>query len=85
MIEFIGYLAASCTAVSFLPQAILVYRSNKTEGISLYMFLIFCTGLIAWLVYGFMLDAMPIIFANAFTLVLAGYILIKKIQHLSKN
>ena len=84
MIEVIGYLAASCTAVSFLPQAILVYRTNSTEGISLYMFLIFCSGLIAWLAYGFMLEAMPIILANAFTLVLAGYILVKKLQHRGK-
>lgn len=84
MIEIIGYIAASCTAVSFLPQAILVYKTNRTEGISLNMFLIFCSGLIAWLVYGFMLSAMPIIFANAFTLVLAGYILFKKLQHQSK-
>ncbi len=84
MIEIIGYLAASCTAVSFLPQAIMVYRTNKTEGISLYMFLIFCSGLIAWLTYGIMLEAKPIILANAFTLVLAGYILIKKLQHRGK-
>jgi uncharacterized protein with PQ loop repeat len=31
-----------------------------------------------------MLEAKPIILANAFTLVLAGYILIKKLQHRGK-
>lgn len=85
MIEVIGYIAATCTAVSFLPQALLVYRTNKTEGISLNMFLIFCTGLVAWLWYGFAINQYPVILANSFTMILAGYILVKKISHLRQK
>jgi MtN3 and saliva related transmembrane protein len=84
-IEYIGYLAAFCTSLSFIPQAWLVYRYNSTEGISLYMFLVFCFGLIAWLLYGILLNSTPIIWANGVTLTFAGYILIKKIQHLSSS
>jgi MtN3 and saliva related transmembrane protein len=81
MTEIIGYIAAACTSISFVPQAVLVWRSNNTDGISLYMFVIFCFGLLAWLWYGYLLNEMPIILCNAFTLILAGYILYKKIQH----
>jgi MtN3 and saliva related transmembrane protein len=40
MIDLIGYLAAGCTTISFLPQAYMVYKTDRTDGISLYMFLI---------------------------------------------
>ena len=38
-----GYLAAICTAVSFLPQAIKTVKTKNTEGLSLttYVFLFF--------------------------------------------
>lgn len=84
MIDLIGYLAAGCTTISFLPQAYMVYKTDRTDGISLYMFLILCTGLSGWLVYGILLNAFPVILANAFTLVLAGYILFKKLGHQRK-
>jgi uncharacterized protein with PQ loop repeat len=35
-------------------------------------------------VYGILLNALPVILANAFTLVLAGYILFKKLGHQRK-
>jgi MtN3 and saliva related transmembrane protein len=84
MTELIGYIAAACTSISFVPQAALVWRNNNTDGISLYMFIIFCFGLFAWLWYGYLLNEMPIMVCNAFTLILAGYILYKKIMHTRK-
>ena len=48
MIEFfmtyIGFFAAFCTTIAFLPQAIKVYKTKSTKDISLYMFLIFTIG-----------------------------------------
>jgi MtN3 and saliva related transmembrane protein len=85
MVDLIGYLAAGCTTISFLPQAYMVYKKDSTEGISLYMFLILCTGLSGWLIYGILMNAMPVIMANAFTLMLAGYILFKKLRHQNKQ
>lgn len=78
--EWFGMIAAFCTTVSFIPQAIQVYKSQHTKDISLSMFIIFTAGLVFWLVYGLLLNATPIITANALTLISAGYILIKKIQ-----
>jgi MtN3 and saliva related transmembrane protein len=45
------------------------------------MFLVLVTGLILWLTYGFWRGEMPLIIANAVTLVLAGIILYFKIRH----
>lgn len=80
MIDFIGTLAALLTTLSFVPQAVLVIRTKRTEGISLAMYAMFTTGVAAWLVYGISLGAMPIIIANAVTLALASIILTIKIR-----
>jgi MtN3 and saliva related transmembrane protein len=80
--DTLGLLAAACTTFSFVPQVWLVYRTNNTTGISLTMFIVFCIGLALWLLYGFYIDSLPVILSNIVTLILAGYILIKKILHL---
>lgn len=80
MIDLIGTIAAVLTTLSFVPQAILVIRTKRTEGISLTMYAMFTAGVAAWLVYGLSLGAMPIILANAVTLALASVILTIKIR-----
>jgi len=80
MIEIIGFLAASLTTVSFLPQALRVIRTQSTSDLSLLMYTLFIIGVSLWLVYGILLDNLVIIVANAITLVLSGtvyYVIIK--------
>lgn len=80
MSDLIGLIAASLTTLSFLPQALMVIRTRKADGISLVMYAMFTAGVAGWLVYGLMTGSIPIIVANAVTLALAGVILIMKIQ-----
>ncbi|KJS27693.1 MAG: hypothetical protein VR75_02025 [Hyphomonadaceae bacterium BRH_c29] len=80
MIDAIGIVAAFLTTLSFVPQAILVIRTKQTEAISLTMYAMFTTGVVAWLIYGIALGAVPIILANTVTLVLASIILTIKIR-----
>ena len=79
--KYIGFFAAFCTTVAFLPQAIKVYKSKSTKDISLYMFLIFTIGVLSWLIYGIIISDLPIIFANVVTLILSFFILIYKIKY----
>ena len=74
-IEILGYVAASLTTLSFVPQALMVIRTRRTGGISLLMYSGFVAGVALWFVYGVMTQAMPIIVANAITFCLAGTIL----------
>ncbi|MFZ2322835.1 MAG: SemiSWEET transporter [Ignavibacteriaceae bacterium] len=76
----IGYLAAMCTTIAFIPQAIKVFKTNQTKDISMGMFLLMNIGLIFWTVYGIMIFSYPIIIANLLTLILALYILFMKIK-----
>lgn len=77
----IGLLAAACTTVAFVPQAIRTVQTRDTHGISLWMYLLFTTGVTLWLVYGLILRDLPLILANVTTLVLALIVLALKIRH----
>ena len=77
----IGYLAASLTTASFLPQAILTIRTKDTESLSLSMYSMFTLGVFFWLIYGLYISDKAIIFANAITLLLAASILSFKIYN----
>jgi MtN3 and saliva related transmembrane protein len=73
--EALGYGAATITTASFVPQAWLIWKTRRAEGLSVGMYSMFVVGVALWLGYGLMLGAWPVIVANAITLVLALFIL----------
>lgn len=72
---FIGMLAAVCTTISFLPQVIQILRTGNVDGISLQMYSVFTFGVAMWLIYGFILQDIPMLLANLVTLILATTVL----------
>jgi MtN3 and saliva related transmembrane protein len=77
--DTLGYLAATLTTASFVPQAWLTLKTRDVSGISLGMYSVFTVGVALWLVYGISLGEWPIIVANALTVALAAVILGMKI------
>ena len=80
IIDFIGYLAACLTTLSFVPQAWHTFTTRDVRGISLGMYSAFTLGVTLWLIYGLLLGAWPIVVANAITLALAAAILVMKLR-----
>lgn len=78
-VELLGYLAACLTTLSFAPQAWLLFRTRKVDGISLGMYSAMTTGVVLWLVYGLLIRSWPLVAANVVTLSLAGSILAMKV------
>ncbi|WP_432743203.1 SemiSWEET transporter [Methylobacter sp. G7] len=81
--EIFGYLAATLTTASFVPQAILTIKTRDTASLSLGMYSTFTLGVFCWLIYGIHLGDKAIIVANAITLLLAASILCFKIYNLT--
>ena len=79
--KYIGFFAAFCTTIAFLPQAIKVYKTKSTKDISLLMFVIFTVGVASWLAYGVCLNDLPLITANTITFILSLFILFYKIKY----
>lgn len=75
--QWLGYLAATLTTGSFVPQAWHTFRSSDLSGISISMYGCFTAGVAMWLLYGLSLGEWPIIIANAITLALATTILLR--------
>jgi len=80
-IDAIGYVAATCTTISFLPQLIRVVKLRSAREISLGMFIIFSTGTALWLAYGMLLHSMPMTAANSVTFALSMSILLLKLKY----
>ena len=76
-LDSIGFFAATCTTFSFIPQVMMVYKSNNTKALSPTMYSIFTLGVFLWLLYGMMKQDAVIIIANIITLLLALSILFK--------
>lgn len=79
--DLIGYCAAFLTTISFVPQAWHTFQTRDVRGISLAMYSCFTLGIFLWLVYGLVLEAWPVVFANAITLLLASAILVMKLRY----
>ena len=80
-VTLLGLAAGLLTTVSFLPQLVKAWRSRSTGDISLAMYCIFSTGVLLWLLYGICVKSLPVILANAFTLLIAVSILFLKIRY----
>ncbi|MGD8453382.1 MAG: SemiSWEET transporter [Phycisphaerae bacterium] len=80
-ITILGILAGTLTTAAFTPQVVKSWRTRHTKDVSLGMFIILCVGTTLWLIYGLLMSDLPIILANAVTLVLATSILALKIRH----
>ena len=77
----LGLIAGTCTTAAFLPQLIKIWKTRSTRDISLLMYVVICTGILLWLIYGIMIGSVPVIIANAVTLVIAAMILVLKIRY----
>jgi MtN3 and saliva related transmembrane protein len=77
----LGLLAAALTTFSFLPQVIKTWKAKSADDLSLGTFSMFCAGVVCWLIYGLLVEDIPVIVANAVTLVLAGTVLVLAITY----
>lgn len=76
-----GLVAATCTTISFVPQAIRTIKTKHTKDLSLAMYSILTIGIFLWLVYGILIKDLPLIIANTISLLFTSTILILKIKY----
>jgi MtN3 and saliva related transmembrane protein len=79
-IEILGLIAATLTTIAFFPQAIHSWRSKDVSGVSLAMYCTFTSGVALWMIYGFLIESLPVILSNVVTLPLSLSILYLKLK-----
>ncbi len=77
----LGITAGILTTVAFIPQLAKALKSKSTGDLSWGMVLTFTIGVLLWLIYGIWIDSLPVILANAVTLLLQLGIVSLKIKY----
>ncbi len=80
LLDYIGGVAAVCTTVAFIPQILKIRRQGGGD-LSYPMLLLYLAGVVLWLIYGLMLRAPAVIWANAVTSVLVAAAIVLKATH----
>jgi MtN3 and saliva related transmembrane protein len=83
LVGFIGTAAAVCTTVAFIPQIVKIRRQGGRD-LSYPMLFLYLTGIVLWLIYGLMIHAAAVIWANAATTFLVAVALVLKSTHPSR-
>ena len=81
MILIIGTLAGVLCTISFIPQVRKIFRQKQTKDLSLVTFALLCAGVFLWLIYGLMIEELPIIISNAVIFILSLMIILQKLKH----
>ena len=84
-IDILGWIANVIGIVSFVPQCWKVYKTNDTKSLSLMMYIFINISFVLWIIYGAVIKAPPVMGGNVVMLILASYILVKKLINYSKD
>jgi MtN3 and saliva related transmembrane protein len=79
--EIIGYLAGIFIMISFIPQVIKSYKTKNVGDISLGLIIATIIGTIFWIIYGGMIESMPLIIMNIIFGITVLYQLYLKIKY----
>lgn len=77
----LGLIAGTLTTIAFIPQIVKAWQSKSTGDLSWGMVTTFSMGVLLWLIYGIWIDSLPVILANAVTLLLQCGIIALKIRY----
>ncbi|WP_243439416.1 SemiSWEET family sugar transporter [Fundidesulfovibrio soli] len=78
--EGLGIAAGCLTTASYLPQVLHTWRSRSVSDISLRMYVLLCSGVALWLLYGVVIDSIAVMAANGVSLVLTLAIMAMKVR-----
>jgi MtN3 and saliva related transmembrane protein len=76
----LGLIAGGLTTASFLPQVIQTWTTRSVRDLSYWMIVMFWIGIGLWLLYGLGIGSLPIIAANAVTILLVSLLLVMKLR-----
>lgn len=65
IIEIFGLMAGAVTSIGFIPQLIKGYKTKKLDDITYFMPLVLVSGMALWLIYGFLIESLAVMVANA--------------------
>jgi len=74
----LGLLAGALTSCAVIPQVLKAYRSKQVRDLSIWQPVLLVLGMGLWLAYGIMIDDLPLIAANLFSIVCNVLLIVMK-------
>lgn len=81
IVTIVGYAAAICLVLGYLPQAIYTIRTRETDGIAMPTFLLLAAGSALFIVQGVMLGNIPLVITNSITTISSAIVFAIKINN----
>jgi len=66
----LGLIAGALTTAGYLPQMVKGYRTKKMDDVSYLLLIMLGVGMSLWLVYGLLLESVPLIVSNLIAVIL---------------
>jgi MtN3 and saliva related transmembrane protein len=77
----LGLLAGAITSLAGVPQVMRAWRTKSVEDISIWQPVLLTVGMSLWLLYGVLIGDLPLMAANAFSLVCYILLIILKVRY----
>ncbi len=65
--KYVGIVAGILTSISMLPQLIKMIKEKEVDDVSIPMLLVLFSGILLWVVYGYLQKDMPVLITNSFS------------------
>lgn len=75
----LGLLAGAITSGAAIPQVVRTYRTKHARDLSIWQPVLLDIGMLLWLVYGVIIGDLPLMLANAFSILCYTLLIIMKI------
>lgn len=75
----IGLVAGAITSAAAIPQVVRTYRTRHARDLSIWQPILLVIGMLLWLIYGISLRDLPLILANAFSVLCYALLIFMKI------
>jgi MtN3 and saliva related transmembrane protein len=81
LVTWVGYMAGTFTTIASFPQLLHIWKTKHADDLHSGTLIIFAMGNASWLGYGIARRDLPLIVANAVTLMLQCAILVLKLRY----
>jgi len=79
IVTSIGLVAGAITSLAAVPQVVRTYRTRHARDLSIWQPVLLVIGMLLWLIYGIFLKDLPLILANAFSILCYALLIFMKI------
>ena len=72
----IGMVGALLTTLAYVPQVIKTWKTQSVKALSKGLSMLFLIGTLFWLIYGILINQLPVVISNAVMMILSGLLLV---------